>query len=94
MVHMEGKSRHYHVWVMRMEMKAGGAYFYIDVLPSTYVHRTSANRVRRRLIAAGNKPTMVEVRVCKGFEGSPCSLADPQQTKTDTGSPPEEGATA
>lgn len=91
---MQVTDRHYHVWVLRMEMKAGGAYFYFNVHPSTYVHRTSAYRVRRRFIAEGVLPGMVQVRECKGEKGSPCLPADPEQMATDTGSPPEEGATA
>jgi hypothetical protein len=61
---------HYHVWTLRDEMINRYLAFVFDVSQERYVHRTSANRRRRRIIEAGTDAKKVEVRHCWG--GAEC----------------------
>ena len=71
-VHMEDAEHHYHVWVLEIQATDGGQLRFDDVpYPTSYVHRTAANRVRSRLISDGTRPELVRVLAC---HSSPCQL--------------------
>ena len=73
-VHMKDSRAHYHVWVLEIRTMEDSLQMYFDDVPdpTAYVHRTSANRVRNRIIASGTRPELVRVRACQNTPNSPC----------------------
>ena len=69
---MKDAACHYHVWVLEIQATDGEHLRFDNVQhPASYVQRTSAYRVRSRLISNGTRPELVSVLAC---HSSPCPL--------------------
>ena len=74
-LHMDVIQPHYHVWILDIKARGGQLYFEEVPHPGTYVHRTSAYRVRSRLISGGTRAELVSVHAC---HSSPCPTYQPE----------------
>ena len=84
---MENAAHHYHVWVLEIQATDGEQLRFDNVQrPASYVHRTSAYRVRSRLISDGTRLELVSVLAC---HSSPCPLspAEPKLFDISVGKP-------
>ena len=64
--------KHCHIWALEARAENAGVVMEDVPSPREYLHPTTANRVRNRLIVGGARPQPVRAPECGGVAGSPC----------------------